>query len=115
MWGDGKQTRSFTFIDDCVEGILRITKSDFKEPLNLGSTEMVSMNQMMELVMGFAEGASVPLASSLPNPYGFICVLVTFPAHATGARVVLLAVRADGLGCRRLVPRLPSLTSCVHP
>ena len=42
MWGDGKQTRSFTFIDDCVEGILRITKSDFKEPLNLGSSEMVS-------------------------------------------------------------------------
>ncbi len=40
MWGDGKQTRSFTFIDDCVEGILRITKSDFKEPLNLGSSEM---------------------------------------------------------------------------
>ena len=50
MWGDGKQTRSFTFIDDCVEGILRITKSDFREPLNLGSTEMVSMNDMMEMV-----------------------------------------------------------------
>ena len=43
MWGDGKQTRSFTFIDDCVEGILRITKSDFREPLNLGSSEMVRM------------------------------------------------------------------------
>ncbi len=43
MWGDGKQTRSFTFIDDCVEGILRITKSDFREPLNLGTTEMVSV------------------------------------------------------------------------
>ena len=42
MWGDGLQTRSFTFIDDCVEGILRITKSDFKEPLNLGSCEMVT-------------------------------------------------------------------------
>ena len=55
MWGDGKQTRSFTFIDDCVEGILRITKSDFKEPLNLGSTEMVSMNQMMDMVLGFGE------------------------------------------------------------
>lgn len=41
MWGDGKQTRSFTFIDDCVEGILRITKSDFRQPLNLGSSEMV--------------------------------------------------------------------------
>eukprot|EP00798_Chlamydomonas_sp_ICE-L_P021893 gene21893-28932_t len=55
MWGDGKQTRSFTFIDDCVEGILRITKSDFKEPCNLGSTEMVSMNDMMEMVKGFDE------------------------------------------------------------
>lgn len=44
MWGDGKQTRSFTFIDDCVEGVLRITKSDFKEPLNLGSCEMVHTN-----------------------------------------------------------------------
>ena len=43
MWGDGLQTRSFTFIDDCVEGILRITKSDFKEPLNLGSSEMVRL------------------------------------------------------------------------
>ena len=50
MWGDGKQTRSFTFIDDCVEGVLRITKSDCCEPLNLGNTEMVSMNQMMEMV-----------------------------------------------------------------
>ena len=41
MWGDGLQTRSFTFIDDCVEGILRLTKSDVKEPVNLGSSEMV--------------------------------------------------------------------------
>ena len=41
MWGDGKQTRSFTYIDDCVEGVLRITKSDCREPLNLGSSEMV--------------------------------------------------------------------------
>ena len=46
MWGDGKQTCSFTYIDDCVEGILRITKSDCKEPLNLGSIEMVSMNEV---------------------------------------------------------------------
>ena len=53
MWGDGKQTRSFTFIDDCVEGILRITKSDFSEPLNLGSDEMISMNDMMAMAMGF--------------------------------------------------------------
>ena len=53
MWGDGKQTRSFTFIDDCVEGILRVTKSDYREPLNLGSTEMVSMNDMMKTIMTF--------------------------------------------------------------
>ena len=43
MWGDGKQTRSFTYIDDRVEGILRLTKSDFAEPVNIGSDEMVSM------------------------------------------------------------------------
>lgn len=55
MWGDGKQTRSFTYIDDCVEGILRVTKSDFREPLNLGSSEMVSMNEMMQLAMGFED------------------------------------------------------------
>ena len=60
MWGDGKQTRSFTYIDDCVEGILRITKSDFKEPLNLGSSEMVSMNNMMETICQF-DGRSLPI------------------------------------------------------
>lgn len=53
MWGDGKQTRSFTFIDDCVEGILRITKSDYRMPLNLGSDEMVSMNNMMSTILSF--------------------------------------------------------------
>jgi len=68
MWGDGKQTRSFTFIDDCVEGILRITKSDFKEPLNLGSTEMVSMNEMMETIMGF-DNKGLPI-KHIPGPEG---------------------------------------------
>ena len=53
MWGDGAQTRSFTYIDDCVEGILRITKSDYKEPLNLGSSEMVG-----HLLAGASMGAS---------------------------------------------------------
>ena len=51
MWGDGKQTRSFCYIDDCVEGILRLMRSDYKKPLNIGSDEMVSMNDMM-LVRG---------------------------------------------------------------
>lgn len=68
MWGDGKQTRSFTFIDDCVEGILRVTKSDFTEPLNLGSTEMVSMNEMMDIAMSF-EAKTLPI-KHIPGPEG---------------------------------------------
>jgi len=68
MWGDGKQTRSFTFIDDCVEGILRITKSDYREPLNLGSDEMVSMNEMMQMAMEY-EGKKLPI-KHIPGPEG---------------------------------------------
>jgi GDP-D-mannose 3',5'-epimerase len=68
MWGDGKQTRSFTFIDDCVEGILRITKSDFREPLNLGSTEMVSMNEMMDMALSFGD-KKLPI-KHIPGPEG---------------------------------------------
>lgn len=59
MWGDGLQTRSFTFIDDCVEGILRITKSDFKEPLNLGSSEMVSIQCLSQFFFIFCTFALV--------------------------------------------------------
>eukprot|EP00741_Cyanophora_paradoxa_P011196 tig00020554_g10816.t1 len=55
MWGDGKQTRSFTFIDECVEGVLRIMRSDYKEPLNLGSDEMVAMNDMAEMCFKIAK------------------------------------------------------------
>jgi GDP-D-mannose 3',5'-epimerase len=68
MWGDGKQTRSFTFIDDCVEGILRITKSDYREPLNLGTTAMVSMNEMMQTVMDVG-GKHLPI-KHIPGPEG---------------------------------------------
>lgn len=68
MWGDGLQTRSFTYIDDCVEGILRIMASDCTEPLNLGSTEMVSMNQMMEYVMD-VEGKKMPI-KHIDGPQG---------------------------------------------
>lgn len=68
MWGDGKQTRSFTFIDDCIEGILRIMKSDYREPLNLGSAEMVSMNEMMDLAKSF-EDKKLPI-KHIPGPEG---------------------------------------------
>jgi nucleoside-diphosphate-sugar epimerase len=50
IWGDGRQTRSFTYIDDCVEGILRIAAGDVAEPLNLGSSELVSVDQLVSLV-----------------------------------------------------------------
>lgn len=68
MWGDGLQTRSFTFIDECVEGVLRLTKSDFREPVNIGSDEMVSMNEMAEMVLSFEE-KKLPI-HHIPGPEG---------------------------------------------
>ncbi len=55
IWGDGEQTRSFTFIDDCIEGTLRLMNSDVREPLNIGSDEMVSINQMVETIESIAK------------------------------------------------------------
>lgn len=54
MWGDGHQTRSFCYIDDAVEGVIRLMNSDFTEPMNIGSEEMISMNDMAKLVMSFS-------------------------------------------------------------
>ncbi|MGA9118574.1 MAG: NAD-dependent epimerase/dehydratase family protein [Bacteroidota bacterium] len=50
IWGDGHQTRSFMYIDDCVKGILAIMESEITEPINLGSSEMVSINRLVEYV-----------------------------------------------------------------
>lgn len=54
IWGDGKQTRSFLYIDECIEGTLRLMRSDKTGPYNIGSEEMVSINQLTDLVMGIA-------------------------------------------------------------
>lgn len=54
MWGDGEQTRSFCYIDDCVEGIFRLMLSDYREPLNLGRDRMVTINQLAQIVMEIA-------------------------------------------------------------
>merc|ERR1719440_2558042 len=64
MWGNGLQTRSFCYIDDCVEGILRLMVSDYKKPLNIGSDEMVSMNQMAEVALGL-KGGQLPIKQVL--------------------------------------------------
>jgi len=50
IWGDGRQSRSFTYVDDCVEGTLRIARSDFPEPLNLGSCELVTVDELVSIV-----------------------------------------------------------------
>lgn len=54
IWGDGEQTRSFMYIDDCVRGTLAITRSDIIEPLNLGSSELVTINQLVDVVESVA-------------------------------------------------------------
>jgi len=51
MWGDGEQTRSFLYIGDCLEGVRRLMDSDFDGPVNIGSEEMVTINQLAEMVM----------------------------------------------------------------
>ncbi len=54
IWGDGEQTRSFCYIDDCVEGIYRLMRSDHHEPLNLGQDRMVTINELAEIIANAA-------------------------------------------------------------
>lgn len=55
IWGDGRQTRSFLYIDECVDGVRRLMESDFIGPVNIGSEEMVTINQLAEMVMSVAD------------------------------------------------------------
>ena len=55
IWGDGRQTRSFLFIDECIEGTLRLMRSDFDAPVNIGSEEMVSLSGLAEIVITLAK------------------------------------------------------------
>lgn len=68
VWGDGKQTRSFLYIDECVEGILRLTRSDFIGPVNIGSEEMVTIDQLVHMVAEIA-GKKI-LILHVPGPTG---------------------------------------------
>jgi len=54
IWGDGTQTRSFLYVDDCVEGVLRLMQSEHTGPFNIGSEEMVSINQFAEMIIGIS-------------------------------------------------------------
>jgi GDP-D-mannose 3', 5'-epimerase len=68
IWGDGRQTRSFLYIDECLEGTTRLLRSDFEGPVNIGSDEMVSINQLVDIVSEIA-GKEV-LVKHIPGPLG---------------------------------------------
>jgi len=68
MWGDGNQTRSFLYIDECLEGVRRLMNSDFTGPVNIGSEEMVSINQLAEMIMEIA-GKKLRI-KHIPGPVG---------------------------------------------
>jgi GDP-D-mannose 3', 5'-epimerase len=69
VWGDGEQTRSFMYIDDCVEGIHRITQSSYSEPLNLGTDELISVNGLVDLIASIA-GKEILKRHNLDRPQG---------------------------------------------
>ena len=69
VWGDGEQTRSYCYVDDCVEGLHRLMRSDHREPLNLGQDRMISINQLVDIVAGIA-GKQIRKRHNLTAPQG---------------------------------------------
>jgi len=78
VWGDGNQTRSFLYIDECVEAILRLMKSDFIGPVNIGSEEMVTINQLAQMAIDISN-KDVKISNidgqDFVDKYGFQCPL----------------------------------------
>lgn len=68
MWGDGKQTRSFLYIDECIEGVRRLMESDFTGPVNIGSEEMITINGLAEMAMKI--GGKNLSVNHIPGPLG---------------------------------------------
>lgn len=69
IWGDGEQTRSFMYIDDCITGMEKLWESDYTDPINLGSDEMVSINQLVDIVENIA-GVKLDRKYNLDAPQG---------------------------------------------
>jgi GDP-D-mannose 3',5'-epimerase len=69
IWGDGKQTRSYCYIEDCVEGIHRLMRSSYREPLNLGQDRMVSVDELLDIIASIA-GKSFKKRYDLTKPQG---------------------------------------------
>jgi nucleoside-diphosphate-sugar epimerase len=68
IWGDGEQTRSFLYIDECLEGVRKLMESDFLGPVNIGSDEMVTINQLVDVACEVA-GKTV-VKKHIPGPLG---------------------------------------------
>ena len=69
VWGDGEQTRSYCYIDDCVEGIYRLMQSEHREPINLGQDRMISINELVDIVSNIA-GKTIRKRYDLTKPQG---------------------------------------------
>lgn len=69
IWGDGQQTRSFMYVDDCVEGVYRLMHSDIREPINLGTEELVTINGLVDIISGIA-GKTITKRHDLSKPQG---------------------------------------------
>jgi len=69
IWGDGEQTRSYMYVDDCVEGLIRLMASNHREPLNLGTDEMVSINHLVDMICNIA-GKRLTKEHDLNKPQG---------------------------------------------
>jgi nucleoside-diphosphate-sugar epimerase len=76
VWGDGNQTRSFLYIDECVEAVIRLMDSDFKGPVNIGSEEMVTINELAQMAIDLS-GKDINIKNiygeEFLNKYGFKC------------------------------------------
>lgn len=68
VWGDGQQTRSFLYIDECLEGVIRLTRSDVEEPVNIGSDEMIKINDLAKMAIEIS-GKDIRI-NNIPGPEG---------------------------------------------
>ena len=69
IWGDGEQTRSFMFVNDCIEGVHRLMQSDCRGPINLGTDRLVTINQLVDIVSSIA-GKSLIKRHNMEGPEG---------------------------------------------
>jgi GDP-D-mannose 3', 5'-epimerase len=70
VWGDGKQTRTFLYVDDCIEGTLKLFESEYSDPVNIGSDEQVSINQMIEIIEKISNVDTLKREYQLDKPKG---------------------------------------------